>query len=105
MEKLLSAQHVADHLGMHVKTLYKLLRENKIALTFIRVHGRVIAFRPADVERYLGSHEVTRDGSGLAKGRPRKRKPLAGMMTDLEAQDFFSGVPRIDGVLQPTPDR
>ena len=64
-DKLLSAQQVADYLGIHVKTLYKLLRENKIALNYVRVHGRMIAFRPAAVELYVSTHEVARDGSGI----------------------------------------
>jgi excisionase family DNA binding protein len=95
VDKLLSSQQVADHLGMHVKTLYKLLRENKLALNFIRVHGRTIAFRPSDVELFLGSHEVIRDGSSL-KNKKRKATPsrqiTAHIMTDEEAQDFFRGV-------------
>jgi excisionase family DNA binding protein len=94
VDKLLSAQQVADHLGMHPKTLYKLLRENKIALNFIRLHGRTIAFRPADVERYLGSHEVMRDGSGVkAKAKRAKVSPrTAQVMSDAEAQEFFATV-------------
>jgi excisionase family DNA binding protein len=51
MEKLMTAQQVADVVGMHVKTLYRLLRDNQIALTFVRKHGRMIAFRPSDVVR------------------------------------------------------
>jgi len=95
MEKLLTAGQVADHLGMHVKTLYRLLRDNEIALTFVRKHGRMIGFRPSAVERYLGSHEVVRDGAG--SGKPRKprplRKPAAGFMSDEEAGLFFRGMP------------
>ena len=92
MEKLLSASQVADGLGMHIKTLYRLLRENKIALTFIRKHGRMIAFRPSDVEKYLTTHEVTSNGAGLRKEKPRKpRKLYAGFLSDDEAQAFFQG--------------
>jgi excisionase family DNA binding protein len=54
MNKVLSAQQVAGSLGMHIKTLQKLLRENKIALNFIQI-GRKVHFRPADVEKYLDS--------------------------------------------------
>jgi predicted DNA-binding transcriptional regulator AlpA len=98
MEKLLSAQQVADHLGMHPKTLYKLLRENKIALNFIRLHGRMIAFRPKDVELYLGAHEVVRTGGGKkikkeseASKLQRKFKGYE-IMTNEEAQAFFANV-------------
>jgi excisionase family DNA binding protein len=103
MDKLLSAQQVADHLGLHVKTLYKLVRENRIALTFVRIHGRTMGFRPADVELFLGSHQVTRDGSNNSKPKaarrvkqPRRRN----IMSDQEAQDFFAGVAIVDGVLE-----
>jgi excisionase family DNA binding protein len=97
MEKLLSARQVADHLGMHVKTLYRLLRNNEIALTFVRKHGRLIAFRPSDVERYLGSHEVVPNGAGLRKKKPRKpQKPRAGFLSNEEAQAFFQGLERDD---------
>ena len=94
MEKLLTAQHVADHLGIHIKTLYKLLRENRIALNFIRLHGRMIAFRPSDVEMYLGSHEVIRDGSGPKKARKKVKTIKADykILTDAEAQAFFKGI-------------
>src|ERR1700732_3417701 len=97
MEKLLSAQHVAGFLGIHIKTLYKLLRENRISLNFIRVHGNKIAFRPADVERFVSTREVNRDGSGsVRKKKPRKvRKPKEyRFLTDAEAQDFFTGAKR-----------
>ena len=100
MEKLLSAKHVSDHLGMHIKTLYKLLRENRIPLNFIRLHGRMIAFRPSDVEMYLGSHEVIRDGSGPKKPR-KKIKPITAdykILTDAEAQEFFKGIEHPDSM-------
>ncbi len=44
MEKRPSAVQVADHLGMHPKIRYRLLRDNKIALNFERIHGRANAF-------------------------------------------------------------
>ena len=92
MEKLMTAQQVADNLGMHVKTLYRLIRHNHIALTFVRKHGRMIAFRPSDVERYLGSHEVVRDGAGPRK--PRKTRP--GFLSDEQARLFFEGLPMLE---------
>ncbi|SRR5216684_1981298 len=100
MEKLLTSQQVADHLGMHIKTLYKLLRENRIALNFIRLHGRMIAFRPSDVELYLGSHEVIRDGSGPKKPRKKAKSIKADykILTDAEAQAFFKGIEHPDSM-------
>ncbi len=98
MEKLLTAAQVADYLGMHPKTLYKLLRENRIALNFIRLPGRMIGFRPKDVETYLDTHEVVRTGDGLK----RKKESMAAkwrrkiknyeIMTNEQAQDFFANV-------------
>ncbi|HEY0705134.1 MAG TPA: helix-turn-helix domain-containing protein [Candidatus Acidoferrales bacterium] len=92
MEKLLSAKHVADHLGIHIKTLYRLLRENRIALTFVQIHARTIAFKPSELERYIKSHEVLRDGSGKPKKRKPAKKVIARIMTDEEAREFFKGV-------------
>jgi excisionase family DNA binding protein len=93
MEKLLTAAQVADHLGMHPKTLYKLLRENRISLNFIRLTGKMIAFRPKDVETYLALHEVVRTGDGPKKKKPiRKPKFKYEIMTDTQAQEFFEGI-------------
>lgn len=96
MEKLLKAEHVADHLGMHVKTLYKLLRENQIALNFIRVNGRTIAFLPADVEAYLNDRKVIRTGDSPRKPRKTSRPKTYGTRTDFlsdaEARAFFAGI-------------
>ena len=106
MEKLLSAKHVADHLGMHIKTLYKMLRENRIALTFVRLTGNKIAFRPTEIQRFLEVREVNRDGSGTVRkkkpakpGWPKDPKLRAAMrtarlMTTAESQAFFAGIPR-----------
>jgi hypothetical protein len=109
MEKLLSAQHVADHLGIHVKTLYKQLRENRIPLDFVRKAGNRIAFRPSVVERFMADRDVTRDGSSPARKKkpkkygypsdPKTRHAMlaaanAPIMTDAEAQQFFAGMER-----------
>jgi excisionase family DNA binding protein len=91
MEKLLTAGQVADHLGIHVKTLYRLLRDNQIALTFIRKHGRMIGFRPSDVGRYIDLHQVDRDGTAPKVRKPHK--PRAGFLSDEEARLFFQGMP------------
>jgi predicted DNA-binding transcriptional regulator AlpA len=77
MDKLLSAAQVADHLGMHVKTLYRKLRNNEIALNFEQLHRRIIAFKPSEVERFLSLREIRRDGSGAKK----KAKNLPKMPT------------------------
>lgn len=93
MEKLLTAEQVSDHLGMHIKTLYKALRENKIALKFIRTHGRKIAFRPSDVESYLSTHEVVRDASGTKNKKKKATREVSSMfMSDEQAQEFFTGI-------------
>jgi excisionase family DNA binding protein len=94
MEKLLSAQEVADLLKMHSKTLYKRLRENRIALTFVRLSGRSIAFRPKDVETYLSTHEVIREGGGKAKKKKVSAQPKfrSRMLTAEEAHELFEEI-------------
>jgi len=105
MEKLLSAKHVADFLGMHPKTLYKAIRENRIALNFVRPYGRTIAFRPKDVEIFLSLREVNRTGDGIRKRRKqtvaehtiqsiKRTHKIREIMTDEEAQTFFDGLPQ-----------
>lgn len=114
MEKRLSAVQVADHLGMHPKTLYRLLRENKIALNFERIHGRAIAFKPSEVEGFLSLREIRRDASGAKKkaaNSPKKSpketsknsaKDVAGYtatvyLTDEEAKKFFKRLNTVRG--------
>ncbi len=109
MEKRLSAAQVADHLGIHPKTLYRLLRENKIALNFERMHGRAIAFKPSEVERFLSLREIRRDGSGAkknAKNSPKRSPKVTSnesanevvgytrtvYFTKKEAKNFFKGL-------------
>ena len=97
MEKLLSAKQVADHLGMHLKTLYRALRENRIALKFVRLQARTIAFRPKDVKAYLVAREVDRTGGGIRKRRKltfteqmqRKHPNVRMIMSDEEAHEFL----------------
>jgi predicted DNA-binding transcriptional regulator AlpA len=72
MEKLLTAQQVADGLGWHVKTLYRKCRNNEIALNVVRLGSREIAFRTADVEQFVRDRVVIRTGS--AKPQAKKRK-------------------------------
>jgi excisionase family DNA binding protein len=105
MENLLTAAQVAIHLKMHPKTLYKMLRENRIALSFVR-RKRSIFFRESAVKAYVEMNEVRRDGTGKskpAKKRPIPRGVIAGaddigkydtsmfrILTDEEAQAFFA---------------
>lgn len=99
MDKLLTAQQVADVLGLHVKTLQKRLRQNEISLTFVRVSQRKIGFKPAEVARYMDLNEIRRDGGGIKKSRPNW-KSAKKFLTDEEAQAFFEGVERdSEGVL------
>lgn len=74
-EKLLSAHQVAGFLGMHVKTLYRLIRDNRIALNFVRLPGRSIAFRPSALQTYIETHEVSRNGAGKRNKPKRTAKP------------------------------
>lgn len=106
MEKLLSITQVSDFLNMHPKTLYRLIRENKIGLRYIRTKGRTIVFRPADVESFVTQRTVELDGSGRQRkpkkpvrvysetaGRSFTAKELKDLaMTDEEAQKFFEGI-------------
>lgn len=101
MEKLLSTQQVADILGLHIKTLQKRLRQNDIALYFVRLSPRKIGFKPSVVERYISAHEIRLDGGGVRKRAKQKVRMSEQFMTDVEAQAFFDGVMRgEDGVLE-----
>jgi hypothetical protein len=105
MEKLLTTRQVADAMGLHIKTLQKRLRENNIALAYVQVSPRKIGFKPSELEKYFATHEIARDGSGVAKKAKRKVVPAARFMTDEEAQVFFAGVARnSDGDLLPNPE-
>jgi hypothetical protein len=56
---------------------------------------RMIAFRPSDVEKYLGSHEVIRNGAGPRKPhKPRKTRP--GFLSDEESWQLFEGTPKCE---------
>jgi predicted DNA-binding transcriptional regulator AlpA len=106
MDKLLSAQQVADGLGWHVKTLYRKCRDNEIALNVVRFGSREIAFRPADVEQFVRERVVIRTGAGPEVRKKRKdavvgearksgRESLVVLrdenpfMSDVEARRFF----------------
>ena len=100
MEKLLSTQQVADILGLHIKTLQKRLRNNDIALHFVRLSPRKIGFKPSVLETYIDTHEIRLDGRGLKKTTKQKTRIPAPYMTNAEAQAFFEGIARDeDGVL------
>jgi excisionase family DNA binding protein len=94
MEKLLNASETAAILGVHIKTLYKMLRQNKVEMTFIRVGSGVIRFRPSEVERYLSACEVIRTGSGKTNNAARRKtEMIAELLTgDEEIRAFFAGV-------------
>ena len=108
MERLLTPKQVAEHLGMHCKTLYKGLRENRIGLKFIRIHGRRIGFRPKDVEAFLEAREVNPTGIVIRKRRKMtleekltKKYGKFRVMTEQEAQQFFEGLVSPESVKEP----
>jgi predicted DNA-binding transcriptional regulator AlpA len=72
MEKLLNAMQVADWLGWHVKTLYRKVRRNEIALNVVRLGSREVAFRPSDVEEFVRARVVVRTGSGRPQAKKKK---------------------------------
>ena len=53
-DRLLSAQEVADYLGVPLATLYA-WRSRNLAPRGVKV-GRHIRFRPVDVERWVDQH-------------------------------------------------
>jgi hypothetical protein len=82
------------------------VRNNEVALSFVQIHGRTLAFKPSEIEKYVSTREIRRDGSGLRKirNKPAKLPSRATLMTDEEAQEFFKNVRVIDGVLESDPD-
>ena len=68
MEKLLSAEQVADFLGIHIKTFHEKLKNNEIALPYVQVTQRRRGFRPEALESFVQSQTVLLDG----RGRRRK---------------------------------
>jgi excisionase family DNA binding protein len=104
MEKLVTDNQFAAYLGMDVRTLRRKIQQNKIAIRFIPSLGRSLRFRPEEIERYIKSLEIIRDGSGRvtkpSTTKTRKNSKPRAIMTDEEAQEFFKGVKRdADGVL------
>jgi hypothetical protein len=49
---------------------------NEIALTYVQLHGRTIAFRRSEVDGYLSMREIRQDGSGQ-KEKAKKATVLA----------------------------
>jgi len=71
MTELLTDAQVAKGLHIHVRTLRRRIKANRIALNYIPV-GRKMLFRPAAVEDYLRSLEVIRTGSGRVNPATKK---------------------------------
>jgi excisionase family DNA binding protein len=67
---LLSPQEVAEELGMHVRTLYKRIRENTISLNPTQTSTARYGFTREEVDKYKSTHTLIRDGSG----KPKKKK-------------------------------
>ena len=105
MEKLITDIQFADYLGMHVRTLRRKIQANKIAIRYIPTLGRAMRFRPDEIQRYIQSLEIIKDGSGRVSKPTKPRKLKAKMiMSDEEAQEFFNSVRMIDGVLEGAPE-
>lgn len=93
MEKLITDNQFAEYLGMNVRTLRRKIQANKIAIKYIPALGRQMRFRPEEIERYIKSLEIVKDGSGRVATPTKPRKLKAKMiMTDEEAQAFFEGI-------------
>lgn len=60
-ERLWSIEDLAEHLGRSVKTIYDWNSKGE-GPKYVRL-GRRIAYRPADVDRWLRTREVARGGS------------------------------------------
>jgi excisionase family DNA binding protein len=60
-EQLLTVSQVAEWLGRHPKTIYKLTETNQ--LPFVRLGTKSIRFRPTDIERYIAGSTVPARGS------------------------------------------
>ena len=72
MERLLTAEEVADRLGTTVRHVRRLVFERRIAY---RKLGRYVRFHPTDVDEYIADHRVEVGTVGasrmLAAGRRR----------------------------------
>jgi excisionase family DNA binding protein len=53
LDKRLTANQVADMLGLHVETIYKWARQGRIPCTRLRHRLR---FKHSDIERWLAQH-------------------------------------------------
>jgi hypothetical protein len=88
MTELLTDVQVAKGLHMHVRTLRRKIKANKIALNYIPV-GRTMQFRPEAVEHYLLSLEVVRDGSGHRIAEKTVRTVRMGEFSFVERSEEF----------------
>jgi excisionase family DNA binding protein len=98
MEKLITDTQFAEYLGMNVRTLRRKIQANKMAIAYIPALGRQMRFRPDEIERYIQSLEVTKDGSGVVASVLEHRDRGWGLpnameiMSDEEARSFFHGM-------------
>lgn len=58
MAPLLTADDIAEQLGVSTKLVYKLVTGNKIP--YVRVGQRNVRFRPESIERWLADQEQDR---------------------------------------------
>jgi excisionase family DNA binding protein len=56
VEKLLTAEQVADVLGLRPKSVYDLARQGRIPV--VRISRRAVRFDPADVAGFVAKHRV-----------------------------------------------
>ena len=92
MEKLLTPQQVAAFLGLHIKTFLKKLRNNEISLNSVQVTRARMGFKPQEVERFIASRTIVRNGNGVPIKSKKKVKWPKPFLTDEEAQAFFEGI-------------
>jgi excisionase family DNA binding protein len=92
---LLTAEQVINHLGISLRTLYRLVNSKK--LTAYKFDG-MLRFNPADITIFL-SKRALRAGTPAPFEELTIKLPMLNpsefrVMTDAEAQQFFDGVPR-----------
>ena len=93
---LLTAEQVTTHLGISLRTLYRLVNSNK--LTTYKLDG-ALRFNPADIRLFLSRRALRAGTPAPFEELPIGSLPTLDMtkfriMTDAEAQQFFDGVPR-----------
>ena len=61
--QLLTARHVAEHLGLTTETVLSWVRQGKVPA--IRLPSGQIRFRPGDIDAWLEQHTTGVEGSTL----------------------------------------